>query len=97
MLLICSIVPVALLLLSSLHYIQPSSGFLIVDRRYPFISRNFNSQVTTATPSSSFTMSLSGTAVRHTVRKLKPENTVFLLCDIQEQFCPLIYRGETII
>ena len=42
-------------------------------------------------------MSLSGTAVRRTVGKLKPENTVFLLCDIQERFRPLIYRGETII
>jgi len=29
--------------------------------------------------------------------KLKPENTAFLLCDIQERFRPRIYRGETII
>lgn len=36
-------------------------------------------------------------AARHSIGKLKPENTVFLLCDIQERFCPLIWRGETII
>lgn len=31
------------------------------------------------------------------VGKLKPENTVFLLCDIQDRFRPLTWRGETII
>ncbi|KAG7367006.1 isochorismatase hydrolase [Nitzschia inconspicua] len=41
-------------------------------------------------------MSLTTTALR-TVGKLKPENTVFLLCDIQERFRPLMWRGETVI
>lgn len=36
-------------------------------------------------------------AARLSIGKLKPENTVFLLCDIQERFRPLIWRGETII
>lgn len=37
------------------------------------------------------------TATKRVVGKLKPENTAFLLCDIQERFRPLIYRGETIV
>mmetsp|Transcript_13153 Transcript_13153/g.19343 ORF Transcript_13153/g.19343 Transcript_13153/m.19343 type:complete len:224 (+) Transcript_13153:52-723(+) len=37
------------------------------------------------------------TAAKRAVGKLKPENTAFLLCDIQERFRPLIYRGETIV
>mmetsp|Transcript_10465 Transcript_10465/g.21788 ORF Transcript_10465/g.21788 Transcript_10465/m.21788 type:complete len:251 (+) Transcript_10465:73-825(+) len=36
-------------------------------------------------------------AARRSIGKLKPENTVFLLCDIQERFRPLIWRGETIV
>jgi len=40
--------------------------------------------------------SLSNVA-RRSIGKLQPENTVFLLCDIQERFRPLIWRGETII
>lgn len=31
------------------------------------------------------------------VGKLKPETSVFLLCDIQERFRPLIWRGETVV
>jgi nicotinamidase-related amidase len=31
------------------------------------------------------------------VGKLRPENTVFLLCDIQEGCRPIMWRGETII
>lgn len=34
---------------------------------------------------------------RRLVGKLRPESTVFLLCDIQERFRPLTWRGETII
>jgi len=34
---------------------------------------------------------------RISIGKLKPENTVFLLCDIQERFRPITWRGETII
>jgi len=36
-------------------------------------------------------------AARMSVGKLKPENTVFLLCDIQDRFRPIIWRGETIV
>ena len=36
-------------------------------------------------------------AARRSIGKLKPESTVFLLCDIQERFRPLTWRGETII
>lgn len=31
------------------------------------------------------------------VGKITPANTAMLLCDIQERFRPLIYRGETVI
>eukprot|EP00534_Pseudo-nitzschia_fraudulenta_P000352 CAMPEP_0201120714 /NCGR_PEP_ID=MMETSP0850-20130426/4732_1 /ASSEMBLY_ACC=CAM_ASM_000622 /TAXON_ID=183588 /ORGANISM="Pseudo-nitzschia fraudulenta, Strain WWA7" /LENGTH=211 /DNA_ID=CAMNT_0047386943 /DNA_START=141 /DNA_END=776 /DNA_ORIENTATION=- len=31
------------------------------------------------------------------IGKLKPENTVFFLCDIQDRFRPITWRGETII
>ena len=41
-------------------------------------------------------MSLSNSG-RRLVGKLVPENTVFLLCDIQNRFRPLIWRGETVI
>lgn len=41
-------------------------------------------------------MSLSNSG-RRLVGKLTPENSVFLLCDIQNRFRPLIYKGETII
>jgi nicotinamidase-related amidase len=41
-------------------------------------------------------MSLS-TGGRHLVGKLTAENTVFLLCDIQSRFRPLVWRGETVI
>lgn len=41
-------------------------------------------------------MSLASTA-RRSVGKLRPDNTVFLLCDIQERFRPLMWRGETVI
>jgi nicotinamidase-related amidase len=34
---------------------------------------------------------------RRLVGKLRPESSVFLLCDIQERFRPLMWRGETII
>jgi len=34
---------------------------------------------------------------RMSIGKLRPENTVFLLCDIQERFRPITWRGETII
>ncbi len=34
---------------------------------------------------------------RRLVGKLTPENTVFLLCDIQNRFRPLTWRGETVI
>ena len=40
--------------------------------------------------------SLSNVA-RRSIGKIQPENTVFLLCDIQERFRPLTWRGETII
>jgi hypothetical protein len=36
-------------------------------------------------------------AARRSVGKLTPETTVFLLCDIQERFRPLIWRAETVI
>jgi nicotinamidase-related amidase len=36
-------------------------------------------------------------AARRSVGKLSPETTVFLLCDIQERFRPLIWRGKTVI
>ncbi len=36
-------------------------------------------------------------AGRHLIGKLSPENTVFLLCDIQNRFRPLIWRAETVI
>jgi len=41
-------------------------------------------------------MSISNSG-RRIVGKLSPENTVFLLCDIQNRFRPLIWRGETVI
>jgi nicotinamidase-related amidase len=41
-------------------------------------------------------MSLAGSS-RRAVGKLKPENTVFLLCDIQDRFRTLIHHGETVI
>ena len=31
------------------------------------------------------------------IGKIKPETSVFLLCDVQERFRPLIWRGETVI
>lgn len=34
---------------------------------------------------------------RRLVGKLTPDNTVFLLCDIQNRFRPLTWRGETVI
>mmetsp|Transcript_128713 Transcript_128713/g.372444 ORF Transcript_128713/g.372444 Transcript_128713/m.372444 type:complete len:224 (+) Transcript_128713:148-819(+) len=34
---------------------------------------------------------------RSLVGKLTPENTVFLMCDIQNRFRPITWRGETII
>jgi nicotinamidase-related amidase len=34
---------------------------------------------------------------RRLIGKLKPETSVFLLCDIQDRFRPLIWRGETIV
>eukprot|EP00339_Tiarina_fusa_P015347 CAMPEP_0116996302 /NCGR_PEP_ID=MMETSP0472-20121206/154_1 /TAXON_ID=693140 ORGANISM="Tiarina fusus, Strain LIS" /NCGR_SAMPLE_ID=MMETSP0472 /ASSEMBLY_ACC=CAM_ASM_000603 /LENGTH=212 /DNA_ID=CAMNT_0004694879 /DNA_START=18 /DNA_END=656 /DNA_ORIENTATION=+ len=34
---------------------------------------------------------------RRLVGKLRAENSVFLLCDIQERFRPLIWRGETVV
>ena len=34
---------------------------------------------------------------RKSIGKLRPENTVFLLCDIQERFRPITWRGETIV
>jgi hypothetical protein len=34
---------------------------------------------------------------RRLAGKLRPESSVFLLCDIQERFRPLLWRGETII
>ena len=40
--------------------------------------------------------SLSNVA-RNYIGKLKPENTVFLLCDIQERFRSITWHGETII
>ena len=36
-------------------------------------------------------------AARRSIGKLKPESTVFLLCDIQERFRSITWRGETII
>lgn len=42
------------------------------------------------------TSNLSNVA-RMSIGKLKPENTVFLLCDIQERFRSITWRGETII
>ena len=41
-------------------------------------------------------MSLSQ-GTRRLVGKLKPESSVFLLCDIQERFRPLIYHSETVV
>jgi nicotinamidase-related amidase len=34
---------------------------------------------------------------RSVVGKLDPQKTALLLCDVQERFRPLIYRGETVI
>mmetsp|Transcript_7079 Transcript_7079/g.10139 ORF Transcript_7079/g.10139 Transcript_7079/m.10139 type:complete len:213 (+) Transcript_7079:59-697(+) len=36
-------------------------------------------------------------AAKRMVGKLSPESTAMLLCDIQQRFRPLIYRGETIV
>lgn len=36
-------------------------------------------------------------AVKRAVGKLSPATTSLLLCDIQERFRPLIYRGETVV
>lgn len=44
----------------------------------------------------SVTMSISNSG-RRLVGKLTPENTVFLLCDIQNRFRPLIWHSETVI
>jgi nicotinamidase-related amidase len=41
--------------------------------------------------------SLAPVVGRRLVGKLKPESSVFLLCDIQDRFRPLIFRGETVI
>mmetsp|Transcript_20664 Transcript_20664/g.27225 ORF Transcript_20664/g.27225 Transcript_20664/m.27225 type:complete len:214 (-) Transcript_20664:119-760(-) len=35
--------------------------------------------------------------LRQSVGKLRPASTLFLLCDIQERFRPLIWQGETVI
>jgi nicotinamidase-related amidase len=34
---------------------------------------------------------------RRLVGKLKPETSMLLLCDIQDRFRPLIWRGETVV
>lgn len=34
---------------------------------------------------------------RRLVGKLKPESSVFLLCDIQDRFRPITFNGETVI
>jgi nicotinamidase-related amidase len=36
-------------------------------------------------------------AGRRSVGKLRPETTAFLLCDVQDRFRPLMWRGETVI
>lgn len=53
-------------------------------------------QVDSRSRKSKMTSSLSSTA-RRSIGKLKPENTVFLLCDIQERFRSITWRGETIV
>lgn len=42
-------------------------------------------------------MSLAINTARRSVGKVRADNTVFLLCDIQERFRPLMYNGETMI
>eukprot|EP00592_Proboscia_alata_P001492 CAMPEP_0194367082 /NCGR_PEP_ID=MMETSP0174-20130528/15181_1 /TAXON_ID=216777 /ORGANISM="Proboscia alata, Strain PI-D3" /LENGTH=214 /DNA_ID=CAMNT_0039142653 /DNA_START=105 /DNA_END=749 /DNA_ORIENTATION=+ len=37
------------------------------------------------------------TAKRLAVGKLSPKSSAFLLCDIQDKFCPLIYKNETVV
>ena len=41
-------------------------------------------------------MSVANSA-RRLVGKLRPEDSVFLLCDIQERFVPRIWRSETVV
>lgn len=36
-------------------------------------------------------------AAKRAVGKLKPEHTAFLLCDIQDKFRTLLYKGETVV
>lgn len=47
--------------------------------------------------SSSSASSALASAAKRVVGKLKPETTAMLLCDIQDRFRPLIYRGETVV
>jgi len=47
--------------------------------------------------SRSLTMMNTSAARRLSVGKLKPENTVFFCCDIQDRFRSIIWRAETII
>ena len=60
-----------------------------------------NTRTRTTTSSTSATMSsnLAANAARRSLSlgRLKPESTVFLLCDIQERFRPLMWRGETVV
>jgi len=56
----------------------------------------WNSRSSLGTTCRSPTMSLSNNG-RHLIGKLTPENTVFLLCDIQNRFRPLTWKGETVI
>ena len=43
------------------------------------------------------TMSAIPNVAKKAIGKLHPDKTAFLLCDIQDRFRPLLYRGETII
>eukprot|EP00527_Entomoneis_sp_CCMP2396_P007250 CAMPEP_0198146688 /NCGR_PEP_ID=MMETSP1443-20131203/30782_1 /TAXON_ID=186043 /ORGANISM="Entomoneis sp., Strain CCMP2396" /LENGTH=218 /DNA_ID=CAMNT_0043810733 /DNA_START=198 /DNA_END=854 /DNA_ORIENTATION=+ len=42
-------------------------------------------------------MSAASSAARRTVGKLHPEKTMVLLCDMQEKFCPLIFKMESVV
>jgi nicotinamidase-related amidase len=64
---------------------------------YSHIHYHFDfSSFISSTSTSTTTMSVANGG-RRLIEKLKPETSVFLLCDIQERFRPLTWRGETVV
>lgn len=53
--------------------------------------------IVSSTAMSGMVSKSAGSAIAKRIGKIKPETSVFLLCDIQERFRPLIWRGETVI